>query len=44
MPGGNSEVEGCEMLTYRGTPIPTWRIWATVALVLVLVGLLIAID
>ena len=32
------------MITYRGKIIPTWRIWATVALVVVLVGLLIAFD
>jgi len=32
------------MLTYRGKIIPTWRIWATLALVLGMVGLLLAID
>ena len=32
------------MLTYRGTPIPTWKIWLTIDTVLTCVGLLILLD
>jgi len=32
------------MLTYHGKPIPTWKLWATLALVAMLVTALFCID